>query len=190
MTTPPPEREEPAASRPEDAALPRLSVRFALRPEVEADAPFRLALFRVSRGPGWDQVQLPADLLGKIMEQQFHAQTQGYRADYPQARFEIVTVGGAPVGRLVTDRRPADGLHLVDIALMPERRGQGIGESILRDLMEEAAAAGTAMTLQVARDNLAAQRLYLRLGFVATAASETHFTLRWPAPPASLTRTA
>ncbi len=181
MTTPPPEREEPAASRPEDASLPRPPVPFALRPEVEADAPFRLALFRVSREPGWDQVQLPADLLTKIMEQQFHAQTQGYRATYPRAWFQIVTVDGAPVGRLVTDR--ADGLHLVDIALLPERRGQGLGEAVLRTLMNEAAAAGAPMTLQVARDNLGAQRLYARLGFVATAANETHFTLRWPAPP-------
>ena len=33
---------------------------FSLRPEVEADGAFRLALFRASRGPGWDGVALPA----------------------------------------------------------------------------------------------------------------------------------
>ncbi|WP_246263488.1 GNAT family N-acetyltransferase [Caulobacter soli] len=156
---------------------------FALRPEAEADTPFRLALFRVSRGPGWDQVPLPADLLSKIMEQQFHAQTQGYRIAYPRARLEIVTVDAAPVGRLATDRSP-DAVHLIDIAIVPERRGQGIGEAILRALMDEADGAGAPLILQVARDNLAAQRLYQRLGFVATAADDTHFRLRWPAPPA------
>ncbi|KQY28975.1 GCN5 family acetyltransferase [Caulobacter sp. Root487D2Y] len=170
MTTSPPEREEPVASP-----------SFALRPEVEADAPFRLALFRASRGPGWDQIPLPAEMLTKIMEQQFHAQTQGYRAAYPQARLEIVTVDAAPVGRLATDRG-TDVLRLVDIAVVPERRGQGIGGAILRALMDEAAAAGTPVMLQVASDNLAAQRLYHRLGFVMTAANDTHLTLRWPAP--------
>jgi len=172
MTISPPEREAPAA------------VRFALRPEVEADAPFRLALFQASRGPGWDQVPLPADMLAQIMAQQFQAQIQGYRAAYPGARLEIVTVDAEPVGRLATDRG-ADALHLIDIAVVPERRGQGIGEAILRALMDEAAAAGAPVTLHVARDNLAAQRLYHRLGFVATAMDETHLALRWPAPAPS-----
>ncbi|CAN7245383.1 GNAT family N-acetyltransferase [Caulobacter sp. LjRoot300] len=154
----------------------------ALRPETEADAPFRLALFRTSRGPGWDQISLPAEMLAKVMEQQFNAQIQGYQAAYPRARLEIVTVGGEPVGRLATDRN-ADTLHLIDIAVVPERRGQGIGEMVLRSLMDEAAAAGTPVTLQVARDNLAAQRLYHRLGFALAAADETHLTLSWLAPP-------
>ncbi len=172
MTTSPPEREEPVASP-----------SFALRPEVEADAPFRLALFRVSRGQDWDRVPLPADLLTRIMEQQFHAQTQGYRAAYPDARLEIVTVDEVPVGRLATDR-DAEAVRLIDIALVPERRGQGIGEAILRALMDEAAAAGTPLTLQVARDNPGAQRLYHRLGFVLTEANDTHLSLRWSSIPA------
>ena len=159
-------------------------VRFALRPEVEADAAFRLALFRASRGPGWNGTALPAALLDRIMEQQFHAQTQGYRMAYPGARLEIVTVEEIPVGRLATDRRP-DALHLIDIALAPEHRGRGLGGAILRRLMDEAAVLAVPLTLQVAQDNLAAQRLYRRLGFVATTADETHLTLCWPAPPAA-----
>lgn len=180
MTTSPPKREEPAASRPGDAS----AATFTLRPETETDAPFRLALFRVSRGPGWDQVPLPAEMLTRIMEQQFHAQTQGYRSAYPEARLEIITIDGAPVGRLATDRA-ADDLRLVDIAIIPERRGQGVGGAILQALKDEAAAAGTQVTLQVARDNLAAQRLYHRAGFALTGANDTHLTLRWPASPPS-----
>jgi ribosomal protein S18 acetylase RimI-like enzyme len=161
-----------------NAFTPR--VRFELRPEVEADAAFRLALFRASRGPGWDKVALPAELLDRIMEQQFHAQTQGYRMAYPEARLEIVTVEEVPVGRLVTDRG-AGALHLIDIALAPEHRGLGLGEAILRRLMDEAAALAVPLTLQVAQDNLAAQRLYRRLGFEMTSATETHLSLSWPA---------
>jgi len=173
MTTSPPEREEPVASPP-----------FALRPEVEADVPFRLALFSVSRGAAWAQVPLPADMLARIMEQQFRAQTQGYSTTFPNARLEIVTIDDAPVGRLATDR-DARSVHLIDIALVPERRGQGIGEAILRGLMDEAAAAGTPLTLQVARDNLGAQRLYHRLGFALAEANDTHLSLRWSSTPAA-----
>lgn len=188
MTTSPPEREEPGASHPQEASAlsPAAAVHVALRPETEADATFRLALFRASRGPGWDQIPLPAEMLAKVMAQQFDAQIQGYRAAYPRARLEIVTVDDLPVGRLATDRG-ADALHLIDIAVVPERRGQGIGGTVLRSLMGEAAAIGAPVTLQVARDNLAAHRLYHRLGFVVTAADETHLTLRWPPPPTSAT---
>jgi ribosomal protein S18 acetylase RimI-like enzyme len=185
MTTSPLEREELRASRPEDATAGG-TVGFALRPEGEADAPFRLALFKASRGPGWDQLPLPADMLAKVMEQQFRAQIQGYQAAYPRARLEIVTVGGEPVGRLATDRS-AGALHLIDIAVVPERRGQGIGGAVLRALIDEAAATDAPLTLQVARDNLAAHRLYHRLGFAATAADETHLTLRWSASPTGAT---
>lgn len=188
MTTSPPEREDLGASRLEDARTGEAggAVRFALRPEVETDKPFRLALFRTSRGPGWDQLPLPADMLARMMEQQFHAQTQGYRAAYPRARLEIVMVDGEPVGRLATDR-DAEAVRLIDIAVIPERRGQGIGRAILRALMDEAAAAGTSVTLQVARDNLGAQRLYHRLGFALSAADETHLSLCWltQTPPTS-----
>ena len=160
------------------------STDFSLRPEVEADAGFRLALFRASRGPGWDQIPLPPEMLTRIMEQQFSVQTQGYRAAYPDARLEIVEIDGAPAGRLATHRAD-DALHLIDIALTPERRGQGVGEAILRALMDEACGLSVPMTLHVALDNLAAQRLYHRLGFVALSADETHLALRWPAPPLS-----
>ncbi|MBO9557902.1 MAG: GNAT family N-acetyltransferase [Caulobacter sp.] len=172
MTTSQPEREAPSPPS------------FALRPEVEGDIFFRLALFRASRGPGWDQVPLPPEMVDKLMEQQFRAQTLGYRASFPNAQLEIVTVDSAPVGRLATDR-DARGVHLIDIALIPERRGQGIGEAILRGLMAEAAGAGTPVTLQVARDNPGAQRLYFRLGFVLTEVNDTHLSLRWPAPSPS-----
>lgn len=154
------------------------TVRFARRPETPADEAFRLALFRASRGPGWDQVALPPDMLTMIMAQQFHAQTQGYRAAYPDARLEIIVVEAIPIGRLAT-HRGADAVQLIDIALTPEWRGRGVGTAILDGLMDEARALDVPLALRVARDNLAAQRLYHRLAFVATAADETHLTLVW-----------
>ena len=159
---------------------------FTLRPERQADAAFRLALFRASRGPGWDQIPLPPEMLNQIMEQQFNAQTQGYRTAYPDARLEIIEIDGVPAGRLATHHAD-DTLHLIDIALTPERRGRGVGETILRALMAEAGARSAPVTLHVALDNLAAQRLYHRLGFVALSADDTHLALRWPASPESAT---
>jgi ribosomal protein S18 acetylase RimI-like enzyme len=181
MTASPLEREDHPTLQPQAASAHGPLDGLALRPEVDADAAFRLALFRRSRGPGWDQAPLPPDMLSRIMDQQFRAQTQGYRAAYPAARLEIVTVDAVAVGRLATDLGP-EALHLIDIALVPEWRGRGLGGAILRRLIDEAGARALPLTLQVARDNLAAQRLYHRLGFAATGADDAYLALRWTAP--------
>jgi len=151
----------------------------ALRPELPTDEAFRFALFRNSRGPGWDQIVLPADMLAMIMTQQFRAQTLGYQADYPDARLDIITVDDTPAGRLAVDRSRG-AVHLVDIAVTPEWRGRGLGTLILGRLMAEAAETALPLTLHVARDNLAAQRFYLRLGLEKASADETHLAMRWP----------
>jgi ribosomal protein S18 acetylase RimI-like enzyme len=55
---------------------------------------------------------------------------------------------------------------VVDLALLPAAQGQGIGSALLRELQRAAQLAGLLLCLQVADDNAAALRLYLRLGFV------------------------
>ena len=52
----------------------------------------------------------------------------------------------------------------MDIALLPEHRGAGIGAQLLRELQEEARSAGKSLTIHVERFN-PALRLYERLGF-------------------------
>jgi GNAT superfamily N-acetyltransferase len=49
---------------------------------------------------------------------------------------------------------------------MPHARNRGLGSALLRDLVDEAAAAGKPMTIYVEKFN-PAMRLYQWLGFVA-----------------------
>ena len=60
------------------------------------------------------------------MRQQFHAQTVSYREQFPAAAFDIIELDGEPIGRMVVDR-PGDQMHLVDIAIVPERARPGAG---------------------------------------------------------------
>ena len=53
----------------------------------------------------------------------------------------------------------------MDIALLPEYRGRGIGTALLEELLVEADATGRRVTIHVERFN-PARRLYERLGFV------------------------
>ena len=106
----------------------------------------------------WDDAQKDA-----FLRRQFDAQDQWYREQYPRASFEVIVVDGEPAGRLYLNRGDAE-IRIVDIALLPEHRGHGIGASLLRDLLAEADAAGRRVTIHVERLN-PALRLYERLGF-------------------------
>jgi ribosomal protein S18 acetylase RimI-like enzyme len=70
-------------------------------------------------------------------------------------------------------------IRLAEIELMPAWRGRGIGSSIVRWLMKEAAAAGKPLTLRVLHVNERARDLYERLGFRPFKEIETHVYLRW-----------
>jgi len=61
---------------------------------------------------------------------------------------------------------------------LPERRGRGLGEALLRDLMDEAAAAGKDVSIHVEKLN-PAMRLYRRLGFAIEEDKGVYDLMRW-----------
>jgi ribosomal protein S18 acetylase RimI-like enzyme len=150
-----------------------------LRPEREDDLAFRFRLFCDAR-PDFAVLPLAAAVREQLMTMQFRAQTMTYRAQFPAARFDIIELEGAPIGRIVVDRS-GTAVHIVDQALSPPLRNLGIGSTIMRALMDEAERAGLPLRLQVASDNAAALRLYLRLGFVPLGAGPSHAMLEWRA---------
>ena len=98
-----------------------------------------------------------------FLRAQFDAQTRWYREHYGAGSFDVVLVDGEPCGRLYVHRGAAE-IRIVDIALLPARRGEGVGTALVRDLLAEADATGKRVTIHVERLN-PALRLYERLGF-------------------------
>jgi ribosomal protein S18 acetylase RimI-like enzyme len=168
---------DPTSASPLDIASPLGVVR--LRPERADDREFRFRLFCESRQPEFALLLTPPDYQ-KIMAHQFHAQTVGYNAQFPQARFDIIELDGQPIGRIVVDR-PGPLLHIVDQAIVPELRNRGIGTAIMRALMDEARRAGIPVQLEVASENDPSLKLYLRLGFVPIETVPLYIRLEWPA---------
>lgn len=108
---------------------------------------------------------------------QFRAQHAHFQQHYPQADRLVVMGGGNDIGRLYIERWPAR--HgIIDITLLPEYRGKGAGEVLLRDLMDEAAAAGKALSILVEKHN-PAMRLCRRLGFAAEEDKGAYDLMRW-----------
>ncbi len=94
---------------------------------------------------------------------QHSAQTSHYRIHYPHAERRVILFREQPAGRLYVDRWNTE-IRIMDLALLPAHRGQGIGTHLLRDLIQEAAETGKSLSIHVERHN-PALRLYQRLGF-------------------------
>ena len=150
-----------------------------LRPERDDDRGFRYQLFCDSRQPEF--ALLPPPVYQQVMAHQFHAQTVGYRGQFPQARFDIIELAGERIGRIVVDRSGTM-MHIVDQAIVPTLRGRGIGTAIMRALMDEAQAAGLPVRLEVASENDPSFRLYQRLGFVPIETYPFYMRLEWRSP--------
>lgn len=125
---------------------------------------FLLRLYATTRA---DEMAMVVDWTDEQKEwfvrSQFQAQHTWYQEHYGDAQFDLILIDGVPAGRLYVHRRATE-IRLVDISLMPELRGRGIGSALLRELMAEAEAAGKPLTIHVEKYN-PAMRLYLRLGF-------------------------
>ena len=138
-------------------------LRVSLRPAAESDHDFLRVLFLSTREQELAALPGGADAHRRLFDGQFSAQLHSYRHAFPQAVDAIIEVLGIAVGRLYVDRVQGT-LHLVDISLLPEYRGRGIGTALIRALLDEAASVSGAVKLSVAASN-PARRLYERLGF-------------------------
>ena len=116
-----------------------------------------------------------------FVRMQFQAQHAWYQEHYGDAQFDVVLIDGVPAGRLYVHRRAKE-IRLVDISLMPELRGRGIGGALLRELMAEAEAAGKPLTIHVEKFN-PAMRLYLRLGFKPIEDRGPYDLMEWKPVP-------
>jgi ribosomal protein S18 acetylase RimI-like enzyme len=150
-------------------------MRVALRPLCDADEPFLLRLYAGTRAAELALVPWTAEQKAAFLAQQLAAQTAHYARHYAGMTADLVVVDGEPGGRLLVARWAGE-IRIVDITLLPELRGQGVGTALLSTVLEEAAAAGKRVTIHVARDNRAL-RLYERLGFRRVGEHGVHLRL-------------
>lgn len=157
---------------------------FRLRHATDEDLPRLRDLYADTRAEEVAAVPWPAMAKRSFLDQQFELQHRHYLAHYADAAFLAIEEGGRLQGRYYLQRRPGADL-IVDISLVAACRGRGVGRALIEASQREAAAAGRGMTLQVVRTNLAARRLYERLGFrLAADDGGTHLRMDWAAPRA------
>jgi GNAT superfamily N-acetyltransferase len=119
---------------------------------------------------------LPPQAEAQLLELQFRAQQAGYARDYPEAGHRIVELDGVPSGRVWVDER-GDEVIVVDLALLPERRGAGIGSLLLREIVAEASASGRPVRMTSLKSNPRAIAVADRLGFSVVEVDEVFVSL-------------
>jgi ribosomal protein S18 acetylase RimI-like enzyme len=113
----------------------------------------------------------------QFLDMQWRAQTRHFDTHNPAADYSIILRDGEPIGRLYVDRSAAH-IQLLDIALLPSHRAQGIGTLLLNELMDEARRERRALRCHVEVFNRA-WRLYERLGFRPIAEAGMYMELEW-----------
>lgn len=157
-----------------------------LRPAGFADEAFLRALYATTRAgelaAAVDWTEAERD---RFLDFQFRAQASDYQSRFPRATHDIVVVDGVSVGRIWVDRGLLEA-RLIDLALLPEHQGRGIGTGLVRDLQRDAARRGVPLRHMVVKENLGAIRFYGRLGFRTTGEIMSHLQMEWrrPAVPA------
>jgi ribosomal protein S18 acetylase RimI-like enzyme len=151
----------------------------SFRPIADTDQPFLRELYASTRAQDMAVVPWTAAEKQVFLDQQFEAQHRYYREQFANARFDLVLDDGSPIGRLYLDRRELEH-RLIDIALVPEARGRGIGARLMRDVMEAAASEGKMVRIHVEHNNPAIH-LYTRLGFEKVEDQGVYELMEWRA---------
>ena len=136
----------------------RSARKFSLRAESPLDVDFLDDLSLACSSPS-------GLLPDAMLLQQARFQRSGYAVAYPAAMRRIVICDRRPVGRLMIDWGAGD-CRCVDIAILPEQRGRGLGTSLLCAWLAVADRLALPATLNVQCDSPAVA-LYRRLGLVA-----------------------
>ena len=166
--------------------------RITFRPEQAEDDSFLCRLYASTRAHEMALTGWALETQEAFLRQQFQFQTIHYHRYYPSASFQIILLDDRPVGRQYVDYGAVD-ILLIDIALLPEYRGVGIGGLIMHDLLEEAARTQKRVLLHVEPHNPAVH-LYQRLGFRVIDEPgnnpQMNLLLGWSKPDSQVARTS
>ena len=152
-----------------------------LRPALPEDESFLAAVYGSTREQELAMTPWTAEQCAAFIRSQYEAQLTHYQTEYPQAEHSVIILSGLlgdqPVGRIYLDRRESD-VHILDITLLTQYRGKGIGTPIIRRVTDEAAQAGKSVSINLDPFTQSHQ-LFERLGFKPTETTGFHTLFVW-----------
>lgn len=150
-------------------------MKLKLRPIREGDQTFLFHVFATTRPD--ITLGLPPEQAQEMMRMQYQAQARHYNQVFPRAQYSIILAEDHKIGRLYVDRNETE-IRILDIALLPDFRGQGLGTRLVQELQEEAKLAGVPLRIHV---ELGSREIsfYERLGFEKIGEIPSHQHMEW-----------
>lgn len=148
-----------------------------LRAARAEDKEFFLQVYTFTRTEEMAMVPWTNEQKAAFLRFQFEAQNRHYSTHYPAAQYWVILRKDFPIGRMIVNEGDEE-ILLMDIALLPEHRKQGIGTALIRAVMVEAAAQHKDLLLHVETFN-PAMKLYERLGFIKTREMGIYHEMIW-----------
>lgn len=108
---------------------------------------------------------------------QWQAQQRSYSQQFPNANHYIVLYENEYVGRCIIEDLSGH-LHLIDLSILPDFQGKGIGTFMIELLQQKASKKDKPLMLQVFRKN-SAMLLYERLGFRVVEENGLYVRMQW-----------
>ncbi len=154
-----------------------LSAAIDFRPITDRDQEFLYAVYASTRDEEMAMVPWSDEQKQEFLRMQFNAQHTFYTEQFSEAEFQIIEEHGEGIGRLYVERRD-DEIRVIDIALLPQHRGKGLGAKLMQQVLDEAAAVNKRVRIHVEREN-PAMRLYDRLGFRKIEEQGVYYLMEW-----------
>jgi ribosomal protein S18 acetylase RimI-like enzyme len=149
----------------------------ALRPVTAADQHLLLEVYAGSRAPEMKLVPWTEDQKNAFLQSQFEAQQAHYEKTFSDADYSIVVVDGESVGRLWIDENDTQ-IRILDLAILPSKRGKGVGTSLLEDLIDRARESGRSIQVYVETYQRSVN-LLARLGFRVVEDAGINRLMEW-----------
>ena len=156
-------------------------MKLSFRPMTDKDKPFLAEVYTSTRWEELAPVPWTEQQKKEFLQFQFEAQHTHYMEHFPNASFDIILLKKSKIGRLYLDRR-AEEIRIVDIALLPKYRNQGIGSRLLMDVLDEAREKALLVRIHVEQNN-PALALYQRLGFTKVNEEGIYWLMEWHPTP-------
>ena len=156
----------------------RVDGRVELRSVRAEDEAFLLEVFASTREPEYAGANWTEEAWDAFLRSQLEAQRTHYETRFPGSVHQVILHADVLAGRIWV-YRGEDEIRLLDIAILPEHRGRGIGSHLIRELQVEARASTLPLRHSVEIDNPRARQLYERLGFVPIQTRGIHTLMEW-----------
>lgn len=134
-----------------------------LRDATAQDETFLREVYASTRASEMALVPWTDEQKAAFLRFQFDAQDSYYRSQYPATSFQVICNDDEPIGRLYVLRED-ERIHILDITILPDRRAQGLGSTLIDELLDEAIATKKSLSIWVEADN-PSQSLFRRKGF-------------------------